>query len=159
MNKPARAPLEELASAWEAAWMGSGYFSRCCTPDVHYEDPAVNEPLRGLEDLEDAAAALRSAFPDLRVERATPAFGDGRQACIPWRALGNHTGAIGTLPETDKFVVLTGIHYVEIEDDRVRRARGFWDLYDATTQMGLLPQRGSLGETALLMLRGFGLRR
>ena len=41
----------------------------------------------------------------------------------------------------------------------MRRARGFFDLYDAATQLGLLPARGGMGETALLMLRGFGLRR
>ena len=46
-----------------------------------------------------------------------------------------------------------------VADGRVRRARGFFDLYDAATQLGLLPARGGLGETVLLMLRGFGLRR
>ena len=47
---------------------------------------------------------------------------------------------------------------LELEGGRVRRARGFFDLYDAATQLGLLPQRGSFTETALLLLRGFGLR-
>jgi hypothetical protein len=36
--------------------------------------------------------------------------------------------------------------------------RGFFDLYDAATQLGVLPGHGTLGEKALLMLRGFGLR-
>jgi hypothetical protein len=36
--------------------------------------------------------------------------------------------------------------------------RGFFDLYDAAVQLGVLPSRGSLGERALLVLRGFGLR-
>ena len=36
--------------------------------------------------------------------------------------------------------------------------RGFFDLYDVATQLGVLPARGTLGEKALLMLRGFGLR-
>ena len=35
--------------------------------------------------------------------------------------------------------------------ERVRRARGFFDLYDAATQLGLLPSRGGLGETALAL--------
>jgi hypothetical protein len=51
------------------------------------------------------------------------------------------------------------VHVVELADGRVRRARGFFDLYEAGIQLGLLPGRGSLGETALLLLRGFGLRR
>ena len=48
---------------------------------------------------------------------------------------------------------------MELTDGRVRRARGFFDLYDGAVQLGLLPQRGGLGEAALLLLRGFGLRR
>ena len=63
------------------------------------------------------------------------------------------------LPATERFVTLHGVHYVELSDGAVRRARGFFDLYDAATQLGLLPARGGLGETALLLLRGFGLRR
>ena len=157
--KPARAPLEELAAAWQAAWMGAGDFDRCCTPDVHYEDPALANPLRGPQELAREAEVLRRAFPDMRIERETPPFGDVQQACIPWRALGTHREPLGTLPETERFVAITGIHYLELEEDRIRRARGFWDTYEGATQLGLLPQRGSLGETALMMLRGFGLKR
>jgi hypothetical protein len=47
---------------------------------------------------------------------------------------------------------------VELTDYGIRRARGFYDLYEAATQLGLLPRRGGLGESVLLLLRGFGLR-
>jgi hypothetical protein len=50
------------------------------------------------------------------------------------------------------------LHYAELEDGRLRRARGFFDLYDVSVQLGLLPAHGSFGEKALLMLRGFGYR-
>jgi hypothetical protein len=68
-------------------------------------------------------------------------------------------GRLGALPGSNQFVTVHGVHFVELTDGRVRRARGFFDLYDAAIQLGLLPGRGSLGETALLLLRGFGLRR
>ena len=81
-------------------------------------------------------------------------------ACVPWRALGTHRGDLGQmLPATDRFVTIHGLHYLELTDGAVRRARGFFDLYDAATQLGLLPSRGGMGETALLLLRGFGVRR
>jgi hypothetical protein len=63
------------------------------------------------------------------------------------------------MPATGRFVTLAGVHYVALVDGRVRRARGFFDLYDAAVQLGMLPKRGSLGESAILLLRGFGLRR
>ena len=62
------------------------------------------------------------------------------------------------MPGTGRFLVLHGVHYVELADGRVKRARGFFDLYDAAVQLGLLPARGSLAETAVLLVRGFGLR-
>ena len=69
------------------------------------------------------------------------------------------SGQLAALPGSNRFVTLHGVHFIELADGRVRRARGFFDLYEAGIQLGLLPGRGSLGETALLLLRGFGLRR
>ena len=127
---------------------------------MSYEDPVAVEPLRGPDALEAHARRLREAFPDLRVESTSPPLARAAHVCVPWRMAGTHKGDIGTmLPATERFVTVHGVHYVELTDDRVRRARGFFDLYDAATQLGLLPARGGLGETALLLLRGFGLRR
>jgi steroid delta-isomerase-like uncharacterized protein len=154
-----RGALDELAAQWRAGWQGAG-FEGCCTPDVSYEDPVAVDPLRGVEALDRHAATLRAAFPDLRVEATAPPLSRGDHVCVPWRALGTHRGEIATLlPASDRFVSLHGLHYLELSDGRVRRARGFFDLYDAATQLGLLPARGGMGETVLLMLRGFGLRR
>jgi hypothetical protein len=154
-----RGELEVLGERWRAAWQGEG-FEPLCTPDVGYEDPVTVLPLRGAEALDELAAGIRAAFPDLRLEATSPVLGRDGFACLPWRAVGTHTGDIGSLlPASDRFITLHGLHYVELDDGMVRRARGFFDLYDAAVQLGLLPARGGLGETALLLLRGFGLRR
>jgi SnoaL-like polyketide cyclase len=154
-----RGALDLLADRWRGGWEGAG-FEACCTPDVSYEDPVSVEPLRGVKALDRHATELRGAFPDLRLEATSPPLERGPHACFPWRAVGTHRGDIGTmLPASDRFVTIHGIHYVELSDGAVRRARGFFDLYEAATQLGLLPARGGLGETALLLLRGFGLRR
>jgi SnoaL-like polyketide cyclase len=154
-----RGALDELAARWRAGWEGAG-FESCCTPDVSYEDPVAVDPLRRVDALDRHATALRAAFPDLRVEATAPPLARGDHVCVPWRALGTQRGDVGpALPATDRFVTLHGLHYLELSDGLVRRARGFFDLYDAATQLGLLPARGGMGETVLLMLRGFGLRR
>jgi hypothetical protein len=155
-----RSELDLLAGRFIGGFAaGEGAFAGCCTPDVNYEDPFAVDPLRGVAELERHAGALRHAFPDLRVERPSAAIGGGVNACIPWRALGTHTGELGMLPQTDRFVTVSGLHWVELTDGRIRRARGFFDLYGAAVQLGLLPERGGFGEAALLLLRGFGLRR
>jgi len=154
------AEVDELAAAWTAAFTAGAGFAACCTARVSYEDPLAVEPLAGLDALERHAEALRSAFPDVRAERTAAPLTRGHHACIPWRVLGTHRGDLGlALPATDRFVVLHGLHYVELADGRIKRARGFFDLYDGAVQLGLLPARGGLGEAALLLLRGFGLRR
>jgi steroid delta-isomerase-like uncharacterized protein len=151
--------LDELAVAWRDAWASpAGGFERSCTPDVRYEDPVAVDPLEGVDALEGHAALLRSAFPDLRVEASGTAIGDEALACVPWRAVGTHKGELGGLPATNSFVIMQGVHYVELHDGLIRRARGFFDLYGAAMQLGLLPAHGTLGEKALLVLRGFGLR-
>lgn len=154
-----RGVVDALAARWRSAWEGGG-FESCCTPDVTYEDPVAVDLLRGVESLDAHAARLREAFPDLRIEATAAPLFRASHACVPWRALGTHRGDIGQmLPASDRFVTIHGLHYLELTDDSVRRARGFFDLYDAATQLGLLPARGGVGETALLLLRGFGVRR
>jgi steroid delta-isomerase-like uncharacterized protein len=158
VNELDRLPLERLAAAFIGGFEGRG-FAGVCTPDVHYEDPIAIEPLTGPDALDRHAVTLHTAIPDLRVGRASAALGDGRNMCIPWHLTGTHSGELDALPATHKQVSLHGLHYLELSDGAVRRARGFFDLYDAAGQLGLLPARGGLGETALLLLRGFGVRR
>jgi steroid delta-isomerase-like uncharacterized protein len=149
---------DDLASAWLRAWVGDGGFEECCTPDVQYEDPLAHDPLSGIDPLEQHARRMREAFPDLRIERTGRILSEGTYACIPWRAVGTHKGGTPAVPATNRFLSLHGLHYLELTDGQVRRARGFYDLYDAATQLGILPARGGLGESVLLLLRGFGLR-
>ena len=148
-----------LAERWRSAWIEATpeAFGRCCLVDVLYEDPVEPEPLEGLSALAEHAARLKQAFPDMRVEDAGPALVTSDSACLPWRFVGTHRGDVGSLPSTGRFVTLHGVHYAVLRDGDVRRARGFFDLYDAAVQLALLPRRGSLGESALMVLRGFGL--
>ena len=151
---------EARAGRWRSAWTGEVGFAASCTPDVGYEDPIAVDPLRGPGALDAHAVTLRSAFPDLRVEATSPPLARGDNACVPWRMVGTHKGDMGSmLPATNHFVSVTGLHYFELTDGLIQRARGFFDLYDTAVQLGLLPARGGLGETALLLLRGFGMRR
>ena len=153
-----RGPLDSLAGRFLSGFTGEG-FGASCTPDVGYEDPVAIQPLQGIDELERHAASLRAAFPDLRVECPAPPVAGGQSVAIPWRAAGTHRGELGMLPATDRFLTVSGVHWVELVDGEIRRARGFFDLSGAAVQLGLLPERGGLGEAALLLVRGFGLRR
>jgi steroid delta-isomerase-like uncharacterized protein len=152
--------VDELIDDWEAAWTGrdSSAFAEICAPDVHYEDPLIGEPLEGPAELGRHAARLWAAFPDARMERTGERLFSERYVAAPCKLLATHRGSLEGLPATNRFVVVHCVFYCELRDERLLRIRAFFDLYDAAVQLGVLPARGTLGEKALLVLRGFGLR-
>lgn len=152
--------VDELIDGWEAAWSGKdpGAFAELCAPGMHYEDPVTDEPLEGLDALAGHAERLWSAFPDARLERTGARLTDGRFVAAPSKLLATHRAALEGLPATNRFVVVHCVWYCELRHEQLLRVRGFFDLYDVATQLGVLPGRGTMGEKALLVLRGFGLR-
>jgi steroid delta-isomerase-like uncharacterized protein len=151
---------DEVIDGWEAAWSGKdpAAFAAVCTPDIHYEDPLTGEPLEGPAELGRHAARMWAAFPDARIERTGERLHNGRFVAAPCKLLATHKEALEGLPATNRFLVVHSVFYCELDDDRLLRVRAFFDLYDAAVQLGILPGRGTLGEKALLALRGFGLR-
>jgi steroid delta-isomerase-like uncharacterized protein len=157
---PSTAVVDQLIDRWEAAWSDkdSSAFAPLCTADVHYEDPLTPEPLEGAAELGRHAARLWAAFPDARMEKTGERLTNGRFVAAPCKLLATHRGALEGLPATNRFVVIHCVFYLQLRDECILRGRAFFDLYDAAVQLGVLPARGTLGEKALLVLRGFGLR-
>ncbi|HEY5319150.1 MAG TPA: ester cyclase [Solirubrobacteraceae bacterium] len=152
--------FDPLIDRWEAAWSSRdpAAFEPVCSLQVHYEDPTTAEPLEDVEALVAHAERLWTAFPDARVERTGERLSNERFFAAPCKLLGTHRAALEGLPPTNRFLVVHCVVYAEVRDEVVLRARAFFDLYEAATQLGVLPGHGTLGEKALLMLRGFGLR-
>jgi steroid delta-isomerase-like uncharacterized protein len=152
--------VDALIDGWEAAWSGkeAAAFAEVCSPEIHYEDPVTPEPLEGRDALAAHAARLWAAFPDARLEKLGARLTDGQFVAAPSKLLATQREPLEGLPASNKFIVVQCVFYCEIADERLLRVRAFYDLYNAATQLGILPGRGTLGEKALLMLRGFGLR-
>ena len=152
--------VDALFDGWQAAWSGKdpAAFDELCAPDVHYEDPLTSEPLEGADALARHAGRLWAAFPDARLEKTGERLSKGSFAAAPCKLLATHKATLEGLPPTNKFIVVHCIFYCELRHDLLLRIRAFYDVYEAATQLGVLPARGTLGEKALLMLRGFGLR-
>jgi steroid delta-isomerase-like uncharacterized protein len=151
---------DELIDGWQAAWSGKdpAAFAEVCASGIQYEDPLTGEPLDGLDALAEHAARLWAGFPDARLERTGERLSNERFVAAPCKVLGTHRAALAGLPATNRFVVVHCVFYCELQHELLRRVRGFFDVYEAATQLGVLPARGTMGEKALLMLRGFGLR-
>jgi steroid delta-isomerase-like uncharacterized protein len=158
--EPRQGSVEDLFDAWDDAWSDKDQdaFRQICSPQLHYEDPLTAEPLEGIPALITHAERLWDAFPDARLEQLGPRLFDGRMAASPCKLLATHREPLGGLPATNKFIVVPAVFYCQLDRGRLLRVRAFFDLYDAAVQLGVLPGRGTLGEKALLMLRGFGIR-
>jgi len=151
---------DELADGWERAWSGRspGAFAPLCAPDFHYEDPLTAKPLESADALARHAARLWAAFPDARLQCTGERLTDGRHLAAPAKLLATHTEPLEGLTATGRFVIVHVVFYCEMAEGRLHRVRAFFDLYDAATQLGILPKPGTLSERALLALRGFGVR-
>ena len=153
---------EELARSFAAAWTvpDAGAFAAVCAPDLHYEDP-VTDPLEGPDALAAHAARLRTACPDVRIAGSGPVMHGGRHLSAPVKVVATHRGELEGLPPTGRFLSVHAVVVAELHpaEDLLWRVRVFFDAYGAGVQLGVLPERGSFGGKALLMLRGFGLRR
>jgi steroid delta-isomerase-like uncharacterized protein len=154
--------VDALLDRWEAAWCGrdASAFAPVCDPAVQYEDPLTPQPLIGVDEMAAHAELLWHAFPDARVERAGDRLDGaaGRFVAAPCKLAGTHRGALEGLPATRRFVVVHAVVWCELRGGRLLRVRAFFDRYDAAVQLSVLPASGTLGEKALLALRGFGVR-
>jgi len=153
---------DDLVDDLQAAFTGRrrSAFAACCSVDVHYEDPLCSAPLEGLDELADHAARLWQAMPGALVERSGKRMHDGQFVAAPVCLSGRHTGDLPRLPASGRPLTLHAILYCELDAARERlwRIRAFYDAYDAGVQLGILPRHGTIGERALLALRGFGIR-
>jgi steroid delta-isomerase-like uncharacterized protein len=153
--------VDELFDDWDRAWSGRDprAFEPLCAEGFSYEDPLTPEPLHGAAALAAHAKGLWRTFPDARVNPTGERLTDGRYACAPCKVLGTHRGRVGGVTPTGRFIVVHAVVYAELaEDGRLLRARAFFDVHGAATQLGVLPRPGTVGEKAMLLLRGFGLR-
>jgi steroid delta-isomerase-like uncharacterized protein len=151
---------DELFDGWERAWSGRdpAAFGPLCHEDVHYEDPLTPEPLEGAAAIAAHAERLWNAFPDARLQTTGDRLVNGAYAAAPCKLLATHRREVAGLAPTNRFMIVHGVLYCELREERLLRVRAFFDLYGAAVQLGVLPRPGTLGEKALLMLRGFGLR-
>jgi len=160
VTAPELALVERFEAAWSAADLAQE-LAATCAPDLHYEDPLTFKgPLHGPGALAEHAGRLRAVAPDAQLESSGPRMSDGRFVAAPVRLRATHSADLESFPATGRAIVVQAVFYCELDESRTRlwRVRAFYDLYDAAIQLGVLPKPGSVGQRALLLLRGFGLR-
>ena len=155
--------LEDFSHRWLGAWNrhAPDALARLCTEDVEFTDPAIGT-VRGREAVADWVRTCDRAFPDYRFEEPEPAYlaTDRPKAIVPWRMLGTNTGPIeppGFAP-TGRPMVLEGVDHWWFTGELVSRYRADYDLNGLLRQLGIVPEPGSRGERAMVLMQRAGAR-
>ena len=86
----------------------------------------------------DSVVLVRTAFPEARVT-IDHVVGEGDQVVVVFTVAGENTGPFLGRPPTGQSILLTGIHYYRIRNERIYTARYEHDLLGLMEQLGLLP--------------------
>ena len=155
--------LDDFSHRWLAAWneRDAEALAGLCTEDVEFFDPAIGT-VHGRAAVADWLRTCVRAFPDYRFEEPEPGYlsRDGAKAILPWRMRGTNTGPIeppGFAP-TGRSFVLEGVDHWWFRDGLVDRYRADYDSTGFARQLGLVPERGSRGERAMVRLQRLGAR-
>ena len=123
---------------------------------VRYES-ALPGPVRGRAELKETIRRYRDAFPDLNVQIEDMAS-SGDLVTTRWRANGTHRGDLMGLEATNKRSEVTGLNLARFLDGKVIEEWQEWNEAAMLRQLGVLPERKSTQERALLGLSNLRMR-
>ncbi|HEU0115028.1 MAG TPA: ester cyclase [Thermomicrobiales bacterium] len=124
---------------WDDVWSAGNLdaLDDIVAPDVIHHW-AIGPDTIGRQGMRDRIAALRAAFPDLKITYG-PLIQDGDYVAATWEIAGTHQGAYLGIAPTGKAIDATGINVFRLECGRIAEV---WSEMDAMTllqQIGALP--------------------
>jgi len=143
---------ENLMRGYLAAWndRDASRVASFFAPDATYEDRGAGAVLHGRVEIEAHAARVHGGFPDLAFELVRAAHGE-RFTTAEWRSKMTHAGTFEGLAPTDRVVESAGVDVATLDEDgRIVHLASYYDGAEIMRALGLLPDRGSKAERALV---------
>ena len=113
----------------------------CTTTDFVYEDVATNRKIEGVDQVIEAWQAWIVAFPDLNGTFVNSYVSGTNIVCDESIGRGTHTGPMqtpdGEIPATGKSIEFRSCRIVEIEGEKVKSIRQYFDMMTMLQQLGL----------------------
>jgi steroid delta-isomerase-like uncharacterized protein len=100
-----------------------------------YNDPTSGE-VSG-EALKAYVNNLWEAFPDLSFDLVSVAEAGPGMVAAQWHMRGTNSGPFNGLPPSSRTVALPGADFIEIEGDRIKSVKGYFDSRVVPDQLGL----------------------
>ena len=156
----ATSSITDFIERYSAAWAGrdASAIDALVTEDIVWHDPALPQPARGVAEVRAFMEDSWRSFPDLRFSEPEPPFlveQDDRVAWA-WRMQGTFSGAPIDPPgfaPTNRVMDIRGIDEWLMRDGRIAHYRASYDMNELATQLGIVPERGTGGEKAMVALQ------
>ena len=162
MAATTRAPLtrgfaDDFAHRWLDAWnrRDAEGLAQLCTEDIEFYDPAIGT-VHGRAAVAEWLRQCARTFPDFRFEEPEPVYvaSDRAKIIAPWRL---HATFRGEMPPgfaaTGRTLTLDGVDHWWFRDGLVARYRADYDSMGVARDLGLLPERGSRQERAMVRVQ------
>jgi steroid delta-isomerase-like uncharacterized protein len=143
---------DELMHAYLQAWNthDPDVVAKFFDLDGVYDDRGAGTVLRGREQIRAHVASVQAAFPDLEFELVRAAHGDEFTAG-EWAATMTHRGELEGLRPTGRRIQSAGVDVAMLDDEgQIAHLVSYYDGAEIMRQLGLLPERGSRVERALV---------
>ncbi len=113
-----------------------------CTADYVVHQPPIPDTV-GIQAHRESAAALRQAFPDMRLV-IDEQIVEGDRTVVRWTMTGTHSGLSPAIPvpPTGKQVRITGCAIDRIADGKVAETWNHVDYLGMLQQLGVVPPMG-----------------
>jgi steroid delta-isomerase-like uncharacterized protein len=109
------------------------------TPDVVYDEVGTHRRIKGVDDVLTAWKGWATAIPDSRATFQSE-FVSGNTAVLEITWKGTHEGPLNTgdreIPATGKKIELRAVQVVDVDNDRVRSVRQYFDMGTLLQQIG-----------------------
>ena len=142
----AAANKEIVRRALEEPWRNLDVLDELVSSDYVGHDPALPEPVRGIQGSKDNVNEYRSAFEGAQIT-VKEQVGEGDVVASRWEGRGRHTGELMGIAPTGKDVVVSGLTLSRLKNGKIVEEWSNWDT------LGMLQQIGAVATGAAVQTR------
>jgi predicted ester cyclase len=129
---------EIVRRAIEEPWRKPDVLDELVSSDYVGYDPALPEPIRGIQGAKDNVEQYRSAFEGAQIT-VKDQLAEGNLVATRWEGRGRHTGEIMGIAPTGKEAVVSGQTLSRVENGKIVEEWTNWDTLGMLQQIGAVP--------------------
>ena len=129
---------EIVRRALEEPWRNLDVLDELVSSDYVGHDPALPEPVRGIQGSKDNVNEYRSAFEGAQIT-VKEQVGEGDVVASRWEGRGRHTGELMGIAPTGKDVVVSGLTLSRLKNGKIVEEWSNWDTLGMLQQIGAVP--------------------